>query len=221
MLGAIRFMPGAPAYVLGLRAAERPGAGAVADRAARAQVAGQEDGGIAIVVEAEGGLPYSLIVDHALGIVRVAPEMIFALDGDMAGVSHYMVMEDGRLLRSVASGAGGAGSRRTVAPEAPGRARRRKCGWKRQAHRDACSACAGRKLFRARSCPRRQHSRFRHPVALLAMAPVSTGWPMADRVVPVKDLRRIFTSPRNDIPPCVLLQLQERSPHRCRPGFAH
>ena len=31
---------------------------------------------------------------------------------------------------------------------------------------------------------------------------------IGDRVVPVKDLRRAFTSPRDDQPPCVLLQLE-------------
>ena len=210
--GAIRFMPGAPAYVLGLL--ERRSAPVLAlsptvllGRRLRAE----EDGGIAIVVEAEGGLPYSLIVDHALGIVRVAPEMIFALDGDMAGVSHYMVMEDGAIVGVLSPAALVAQVRDELLRlkpqgEAPASEVRMETS---SPSRRLLSVRLGENYF---ALDLARVDSILASVTLSQLPGDGAGFDgladIGDRVVPVKDLRRVFTSPRDEHPPCVLLQLE-------------
>jgi chemotaxis signal transduction protein len=210
--GAIRFMPGAPAYVRGLL--ERRAAPVLAlsptvllGRTPRAE----ENGGIAVVVEAERGLPYSLIVDQALGIARVAPDMIFALDGDMAGVTHYMVMED-RAIVGVLSPAA------LVAQVRDELRRLRPEGETPAAEVRTETSSPSRRLLSIRLGENYFALDLARVDSILASIILSrlpgdgAGFDgladIGDRVVPVKDLRRVFTSPRDDQPPCVLLQLE-------------
>jgi chemotaxis signal transduction protein len=210
--GAIRFMPGAPAYVRGLL--ERRSAPVLAlsptvllGRTPRAE----ETGGIAVVVEAERGLPYSLIVDQALGIARVAPDMIFALDGDMAGVTHYMVMED-RAIVGVLSPAA------LVAQVRDELRRLRPEGETPAAEVRTETSSPSRRLLSIRLGENYFALDLARVDSILASIILSrlpgdgAGFDgladIGDRVVPVKDLRRVFTSPRDDQPPCVLLQLE-------------
>jgi chemotaxis signal transduction protein len=210
--GAIRFMPGTPPYVLGLL--ERRSAPVLAlsatvllGRALRAE----EEGGIAIVVEAERGLPYSLIVDQALGIARVAPDMIFALDGNMAGVSHYMVMEEGAIVGVLSPAALVEQVRdelRRLMPESEAPA----------AEMPAETSSRSRRLLSVRVGENYFALDLARVDSILASVMLSDlpgdgarfdGLAdIGDRVVPVKDLRRVFASPRDDQPPCVLLQLE-------------
>jgi chemotaxis signal transduction protein len=210
--GAIRFMPGAPAYVRGLF--EQRNAPMLAlsptvllGRTLRAE----EDGGIAVVVEAESGLPYSLIVDHALGIARVAPEMIFALDGDMAGVSHYMVMEDGAIVGVLSPAA-------LVAQVRDELWRLKPEGEAPAAEERTETSSPSRRLLSVRLGENYFALDLSRVDSILASVTLSdlpgdgAGFDgladIGDRVVPVKDLRRVFASPLVDQPPCVLLQLE-------------
>jgi len=210
--GAIRFMPGAPAYVRGLL--ERRAAPVLAlsptvllGRTPRAE----ENGGIAVVVEAERGLPYSLIVDQALGISRVAPDLIFALDGDMAGVSHYMVVED-RAIVGVLSPAALVAQVRDelwhLKPESEAPAAEARTETSSQSRR-LLSLRLGENYF---ALDLARVDSILASVILSQLPGDGAGFDwladIGDRVVPVKDLRRAFTSPRDDEPPCILLQLE-------------
>jgi chemotaxis signal transduction protein len=171
----------------------------------------EENGGIAVVVEAERGLPYSLIVDQALGIARVAPDMIFALDGDMAGVTHYMVMED-RAIVGVLSPAA------LVAQVRDELRRLRPEGETPAAEVRTETSSPSRRLLSIRLGENYFALDLARVDSILASIILSrlpgdgAGFDgladIGDRVVPVKDLRRVFTSPRDDQPPCVLLQLE-------------
>jgi chemotaxis signal transduction protein len=205
-------MPGAPAYVRGLL--ERRAAPVLAlsptvllGRTPRAE----ENGGIAVVVEAERGLPYSLIVDQALGISRVAPDLIFALDGDMAGVSHYMVVED-RAIVGVLSPAALVAQVRDelwhLKPESEAPAAEARTETSSQSRR-LLSLRLGENYF---ALDLARVDSILASVILSQLPGDGAGFDwladIGDRVVPVKDLRRAFTSPRDDEPPCILLQLE-------------
>jgi chemotaxis signal transduction protein len=210
--GSIRFMPGAPPYVRGLL--ERRSVPVLAlspsvllGRALRAA----ETGGVAIVLEAERGLPYSLIVDQALGIARVAADVIFALEGDMAGVSHYMVMEDGAIVGILSPGALVTQVRDELWRLKPeGQAPASDVGADTsRASRRLLSIRLGENYFAL------DLARVDSILASIVLAPLpgdGAGFDgltdIGDRIVPVKDLRKVFTSTRDDRPPCVLLQLE-------------
>ena len=140
--------------------------------------------------------------------------MIFALDGDMAGVSHYMVMEDGARIVGVsvaAAAACGTGSRRTMALRSP-RARAP------AAEERTETSSPSRRLLSVRLGENYFALDLSRVDSILASVTLSdlpgdgAGFDgladIGDRVVPVKDLRRVFASPLVDQPPCVLLQLE-------------
>jgi chemotaxis signal transduction protein len=143
--------------------------------------------------------------------VRVSADMMFALESDTAGVSHYMVMEDGAIV-GILSPAALVGQVRDelwrLKPEGQAPTP--------EVHVETSSA--SRRLLSIRLGENYfalDLARVDSILASIVLSPLPgdvAGFDgladIGDRVVPVKDLREVFTSTRDQQPPCVLLQLE-------------
>lgn len=215
----LRRMPGAPAYVLGLtNRHDRPLL--VLDTGALLGLApGMLTAGTALVVKVDGlAAPVALLVDKALGILRVADDQVFAINESMAGVASYTVVED-RILGILSPNglvAAILGALLRIAPEAEAIAEpdRPAASERHEISTAAQHAFLTLRIGENYYCMDLERvDRILSSVRLSPLPGGGNGFDgmadTGDQAVPVRDLRRVFNpNPTEPAPPCILLQLE-------------
>jgi purine-binding chemotaxis protein CheW len=96
---AIRSMPGAPEWILGL--IDVRGTPMVAVSTAALLGRPRADGQIpevCLIAEVDGGVPVALFVDRAIGLERVSPSVIHPMPQPMVGIGGYFVLRDDEIV---------------------------------------------------------------------------------------------------------------------------
>lgn len=96
--GAVRPMPGAPDWILGLIDLRGAPVVAVSTAALLGRPVGEAPPDTCLIAELADGFRIALFVDRAPGLERVSPRSIFAMAQTMAGVTGYFVLGDDEIV---------------------------------------------------------------------------------------------------------------------------
>ncbi len=93
----VRPMPGAPPWLLGLM--DLRGKPILALSATQLLgLPGRDSREVCLVTQLEGGIEVALFVDRAIGLERLAPDLIYPMAQAMAGVRSYFVQGDAKIV---------------------------------------------------------------------------------------------------------------------------
>jgi purine-binding chemotaxis protein CheW len=94
----IRSMPSAPEWILGIIDVRGTPIVAVSTAKLLGRPAPQTPLEVCLIAELEPGLPVALFIDRAIGLERVAPDLIHPMQQPMVGVGGYFVMGEDEIV---------------------------------------------------------------------------------------------------------------------------
>lgn len=218
--GGLRSMPGTPDYVAGL--IDRRGVPLVVLDTARLlgrSSTAAPDAGSILVIEPKEAVAYGLGIDRVRRIHRIESESLHTMSQAMAGVTHYTVTDEDAIVGILSPAAlvapiGDTLQRITPMPErsepiATAMSREISHEADTQGHK-FLSVRIGDGLFGL------ELARVERILATVSLTPLpgdGNGFhglaDIGETVVPVRDLRRAFTTaPQDHTPPCILVQLE-------------